>query len=233
MTSVVGGLIVAAGQSARMGFDKVWAMLGERRVLEYSLELFTRSAVIARTALVVAPSRVEEARTLCLAYRAEVVVCAGGARRRDSVAAGVEALGTVDWLVVHDAARPFVEADMIERGLAACAGAGASVAAVSVRDTIKRAIGDVVQETLPRAALWTVQTPQVFDARILRRALAASDEDVTDEATLVEALGEPVKVFLGADTNWKITTPGDLELAAVMVELRERRARELGRSVYV
>jgi 2-C-methyl-D-erythritol 4-phosphate cytidylyltransferase len=122
--------------------------------------------------------------------------------------------------VVHDAARPFISADLVARGLAAAQATGAAVAALPSTDTIKRVVGGVVVETLQREELWNVQTPQVFRSELLRVALDLPDRDITDEATLVERMGGRVQVFPGSDANWKITTPAHLDLARALIAAR-------------
>jgi len=144
-------------------------------------------------------------------------VCLGGLRRQDSVAAGLRLLGDCGWVIIHDGARPLVTVALIERALAAARETGAAVPAVPVKDTIKAVDGEgFVRETLPRADLRAVQTPQVFRADIIRAAYQATTDDVTDDASLVERLGCRVKLFPGADDNIKITTPEDLLIAGVL-----------------
>ena len=213
MSGSVGAVLVAAGASRRMGFDKLWAPLGGRPVLSYALETLGAARELACLVVVVASERLAPARALVGSYAPGAVVGAGGERRRDSVAAGLAHVRDCDWVLVHDAARPFLTGQLIRDGLAAVRAADAAVAAVPVRDTIKRVTHGVVGETLRREELWSVQTPQVFHRPVLERALAASEQDVTDEATLVERLGGRVVVYPGSERNWKLTTPADLELA--------------------
>ncbi|MGE3270996.1 MAG: 2-C-methyl-D-erythritol 4-phosphate cytidylyltransferase, partial [Chloroflexota bacterium] len=145
----------------------------------------------------------------------------GGERRRDSVAAGLAALDGCEWVLVHDAARPFLTDRVIVRGLSEVPQTGACVAALPARDTIKRVAADrSVLETPPREQLWTVQTPQVFRHELLRRALASTDEDATDEAALVELIGGTVRVYEGEVQGFKITTPDDLEIARALLAAR-------------
>jgi 2-C-methyl-D-erythritol 4-phosphate cytidylyltransferase len=220
---LVGAVVVAAGRSARMGFDKLWAPLGDRPVLGWSLDVLARCDLVHRLALVAAVGRFEDARRLAVGLPIPAMVVVGGERRRDSVAAGLRAVGDCEWVVVHDGARPFLTPDLVGSGLAAARETGAAVAAVPVRDTIKRVLGSDVVETLPRAELWAIQTPQVFRRDVLDAALAASAEDVTDEATLVERMGGAVRVFAGDTANLKITTPEDLDLARALVARRTGR----------
>jgi 2-C-methyl-D-erythritol 4-phosphate cytidylyltransferase len=219
VTGRVGAVLVAAGASRRMGFDKVWAALGEGAVINHALGALARSPLVDRVVLVVSPERLDDARQLAQSHQG-VDVCSGGAERRDSVSAGARELLDCEWVLVHDAARPFVDAAMIERGLDAVRLSGVAVAAVPSKDTVKRVVDGIVVETLPRRELWNVQTPQVFRADLLREALARADRDVTDEATLAERCGRQVRVFPGSDANWKITTVADLELARALVAAR-------------
>jgi 2-C-methyl-D-erythritol 4-phosphate cytidylyltransferase len=211
-----GAILVAAGSSQRMGFDKLWTELAGQYVIAYALKQLLASRLIDQVALVVAAARRPDAERLLDGLGGRATLCLGGERRRDSVAAGLDALGDPSWVLVHDAARPFLVAALIERGLAAARATGAAVAAVPARDTIKRVADGLVVETPSRAELWLVQTPQVFRGDLLRSALALPD-DVTDEATLVERLGGQVRIFAGDDTNWKITTPADLRLAEALL----------------
>jgi 2-C-methyl-D-erythritol 4-phosphate cytidylyltransferase len=205
-----------------MGFDKIWAELAGQPVLAYSLRVLADAPAIDRVALVVSEERLAQARALVGTSQSRIVVCPGGELRRDSVAAGLAALGPCEWVVVHDAARPFLTAELLARGLRAAEATGAAVAAISTRDTIKRVAGEVVVETLPRDELRAIQTPQVFRQELLQRALARADADVTDEATLVERLGGTVCVFPGDEANWKITTPIDFQLAAAWLAERQQ-----------
>jgi 2-C-methyl-D-erythritol 4-phosphate cytidylyltransferase len=209
----IGAILVAAGASRRMGFVKHWVPLSGRLVLVYALEALAENPDIAQVALVVSPERLAEAESLATNISDKIRVCLGGAERRDSVAAGVRVLNECDWLVVHDAARPFVSEELIRRGIEAARSTGAAVAAIPAKDTMKRAVNGTVLGTLPRQELWTVQTPQVFRADLLRTALQRPERDVTDEATLIERMGGEVRIYLGSETNWKITTPFDLALA--------------------
>jgi 2-C-methyl-D-erythritol 4-phosphate cytidylyltransferase len=222
----VGAVLVAAGRSTRMGFDKLWADLGGRPVLAWSLALLANCPEIDRFVAVCNADAVgavaDLATTVSSCLHTEVV--AGGERRRDSVEAGLLALAGCTWVLVHDAARPFLTEAVIYRGLQEMATTGACVAALPACDTIKRVVAGSVIETPPREQLWTVQTPQVFRREIVLAALAATDDDATDEAGLVERAGGTVRVFEGDVANFKITTPGDLEIARAILAHREASA---------
>ena len=142
-------------------------------------------------------------------------VCPGGARRQDSVYAGLLALGSRRWVAVHDGARPCITADLLARALDAVQGCSAAIAAVPVKDTIKVVgAGQVITATPDRATLWAAQTPQVFDYQLLLRAHRLAAANYTDDAAMVEAAGHPVRVFRGSYDNLKVTTPEDLAMVS-------------------
>jgi 2-C-methyl-D-erythritol 4-phosphate cytidylyltransferase len=142
----------------------------------------------------------------------------GGPVRSDSVRRAVAASPEADVYVVHDAARPLVTADLVRRCISALDDADAAIAAAPVTDTIKEVNkGVLVTRTLDRSKLWAVQTPQVFNAAVLRRALDVPLERLaagTDDAALVEAAGGSVRVVESPPSNFKVTTPEDLERAS-------------------
>lgn len=144
----------------------------------------------------------------------------GGARRQDSVAAGLKKLKECRWVVIHDGARPCVTVRLIEDGLREASKTGAAVAAVPVKDTIKIADSrGKIRETLLRKNLWAAQTPQVFRYDIIRKAYER-DEDVTDDSSLVEKMGLPVRIYMGSYDNIKVTTPQDLRMAEEILRSR-------------
>jgi 2-C-methyl-D-erythritol 4-phosphate cytidylyltransferase len=147
----------------------------------------------------------------------EAALVAGGARRLDSVRAGLEAAEGAEWVVIHDAARPLVTDALIVEGLRAARETGAAIAAVPVIDTIKEVEEGVVRSTPPRDRLWAAQTPQVFRRSLLVEAERAASADVTDDAALVEALGVVVKVYPGSYGNIKVTTAVDVDLVRRLV----------------
>jgi len=142
----------------------------------------------------------------------------GGERRRDSVRAGLDALADCDYVVVHDGARPLVTKALIDAALAGARETGAALCAVPVSDTVKRTDdAGLVRSTVSRAGLWLAQTPQAFRTELLLRAHEATEIDATDDAALVELLGEPVRVVMGSPRNLKVTTPADLRLAEALL----------------
>ena len=213
----VGAIIVAAGESRRMGgVDKVFAPLGGKPALARVLDAFESCDSVSQIVAVVSKENLERCRQLITeqGWSKPIEVCAGGRRRQDSVAAGLSRLSHCHWVVIHDGARPLVTADLIERGLEAAQETGAAVAAIPVTDTIKVAGGDrIVHQTPPRQNLWAVQTPQVFRFGIIAEAYKRAKGEVTDDASLVEQLGYKVKLYMGSYDNIKITTPDDLLIA--------------------
>jgi 2-C-methyl-D-erythritol 4-phosphate cytidylyltransferase len=218
----VGAIIAAAGESRRMGgIDKIFAPLGGRPALSYVLDAFEKCQPVSQIIVVVSKNNVARCRELIAEkkYAKPIEVCAGGRRRQDSVAAGLNELKGCDWVVIHDGARPLVTKELIERGLAAAKETGAAVAAVPVTDTIKTAGEDrVVLETPLRQNLWAVQTPQVFGYDLILKAYQKAKDEVTDDASLVEALGNRVKLYMGAYDNIKITTANDLLVAEALLK---------------
>ncbi len=227
----IAAVIVAAGSSRRMqGINKTWAILGGKPLLAHSISAFEQSGLVDDIVLVLAQDALAEGARLCEQEGWEHIraLVPGGARRRDSVLAGLTALSPIpSYVFIHDGARPFVTAALIEQGLAAARRHGAAVAAVPVKDTIKRAGPDgLVLETLDRATLWAVQTPQVFAYNLILGAHRTIDPawDATDDAALAERAGHPVALFMGAYENIKITTPADLLIAeATLRRLIEQR----------
>lgn len=221
----IGAIIVGAGRGERMGgVDKVFVPLGGRPLLAYSLDAFQASPLIDRIVLVLGPANIALGRALVAEGRWDKVgaIIVGGARRQDSVRAGVAALDGCELVAVHDAARPFLTADLIARGVTAARAHGAAIAAMPVKETIKLVGADnLIHNTPPREQLWTAQTPQLATHAALSRALAVAEaggRTVTDEAAALEAQGEAVAVFPGAYTNIKVTTPEDLLLASAILE---------------
>ena len=223
-------IVVGAGDGARLGADrpKAFVALGDRVLLAHSVELLEEHPAINGVVLVVPEGWEEPASLLAddLAAGKVAAAVAGGATRAHSVAAGLaEVPDDTDLILVHDAARPFVSAELVSAVLAALGDVDGAVPGVPVTDTIKRVEGGRVAETLDRSQLVAVQTPQAFTAATLRRAYAQPPEVIaaaTDCASLVEASGGSVAVVSGEPDNIKITTAADLERA------RERLAGEAG-----
>ena len=164
---------------------------------------------------------------VCVAYEKVRIVVSGGASRTESVQKGLAAVSEGTQLVaVHDGARPLVPAEVITKAVAKAAKFGAAAPAIPVKDTIKVSESGAVDATPRRETLFAVQTPQVFDADLLRGALQNAAQHglaLTDDCSAVEALGMSVQLTEGSEENIKITTPLDLELAEAIVARRDRR----------
>ena len=203
---------------------KPLAELDGKAVIARTLDVFARSDVVDGIVLVAHPDWLADHEKLvqvCEFGKVRKIV-AGGATRTQSVRNGLAALpADAGVVIVHDGARPLVTEAVIQAGLEAVKATGAAVAGVPVKPTIK--VVDprarVVSETLDRDLLWEIQTPQVFDRRLLDRAYAQDTDGATDDAALVERLGIKVNVFMGAYTNVKITTPEDMVVAAAFLKL--------------
>jgi 2-C-methyl-D-erythritol 4-phosphate cytidylyltransferase len=222
----VWAVLAAAGSGERLGAErpKAFVRLGERPLLAESLERLEESQWV--DAVVVAAPPGWEEPTILLAEElgcAKVSACvAGGAERVDSVRAGVaEVAADALVIVVHDAARPLVSHDVIERVVTALnEGWDGAVPGLPVADTIKRVDGHRVVETVDRASLRAIQTPQAFVAEILRRALAADAEARrrwTDCSAAVEAVGGRVTVVAGDPRLLKVTDASDLDRVAALL----------------
>lgn len=216
-------MIVAAGASRRMGRDKLWLPLAGRITLAHTIDAFQSSPLIDNIVLVTSTERLADARALCQEEQWHKVgaVVVGGSRRQDSVCIGLDTLAPeTRWVMIHDGARPFVTPAIIEAGLQAAQQHMAAVAAVPVKDTIKQVQDGVIHATLDRSQLWAIQTPQVFSFPLIHEAHHSpiAQNDVTDDATLVELLGQHVAVFPGSYTNIKITTQEDLIFAEAFLQ---------------
>ena len=216
----VGAVIVAAGQSQRMGeVDKVFALLDKKPILARVVDIFQKCNSIHQIVVVLSQQNLNKGKKLVAEQGWSKVsnVCPGGERRQDSVLAGLNRLSNCDWVAIHDGARPLVTDSLIEHGLEAAQETGAAIAAVPVTDTIKVAGDDqFVQGTPPRQNLWSVQTPQVFRFDIIAEAYRQAKYEVTDDARLVEQLGYKIKLYMGSYDNIKVTTPDDLALAQIL-----------------
>ena len=206
--STVWAIVVAGGTGQRFGQMKQFALLAQRPVVEWAVAACRPSS----TGVVLVVPR---GSGVGVAHGADVVV-EGGATRAESVRLGLAAVPeTAEVIVVHDAARPLASDALFRSVIAAVLsdGAGGAIPGVPVSDTIKVVDGtNNVTRTLDRASLVAVQTPQAFDAELLRRAHAQGGE-ATDDAALVESLGATVRVVPGDPRNLKITTPADLGTA--------------------
>jgi 2-C-methyl-D-erythritol 4-phosphate cytidylyltransferase / 2-C-methyl-D-erythritol 2,4-cyclodiphosphate synthase len=216
----VTAIIAAAGAGRRLGAAKPKQLLdiGGGSMLQHSVAAFLGHPRIADVVVVLPPEQTTFALAGVDARRAQALrVVKGGERRQDSVANGFDAVAPgADVILIHDAARPFVSAELIDRTIDAASRHGAAIAALQSRDTVKRVAGDGwIIETIPRETIYLAQTPQGFRRDVLSAAIemGRSGVDATDEAALAERAGYHVHVVDGDPGNMKITTEEDLEVA--------------------
>jgi len=212
----VAAIVVAAGDGRRFGSPKQFALLGGRRVLDWSLAAFEEHPRVAEIVLVL-PDEALGPRFAAAFPKIQSVV-RGGARRQDSVLAGFSMLDRhrTDIVLVHDGARPLVSEALIRRVIREAAAHGAAVPALPVEDTIKEGADGRVVRTVDRAGLFRAQTPQGFAFDVLEEAFRRAAQDGfagTDDASLVERLGRAVALVPGEPRNIKITTLEDLKWA--------------------
>jgi 2-C-methyl-D-erythritol 4-phosphate cytidylyltransferase len=224
----VGAIIVSAGASSRMaGIDKTTVQLAGRPLIARTVEVFERSSAVDVVILVVARDDLSDIADIARAegWRKVVHVRIGGVRRQDSVRLGLKALPACEWVIVHDGARPLLTEKVLDDGLAMAKATGAAIAGIPMVDTVKVVTDDGhVRDTLDRRTLAVIQTPQVFRRDLLEAAHAELSEDFTDDASMLEAAGVPVEVYMGDRSNIKVTTRDDLIVAEAIIAARERQA---------
>jgi 2-C-methyl-D-erythritol 4-phosphate cytidylyltransferase len=221
------GILAAAGSGERLGGGRAKALVScaGRPLMRWSLEALATVCDRVVVALPRSATELEDGDALA-AVDASVDAVAGGGSRSESVRAAVEAAPEAAAYVVHDAARPLVTDELVERCVEALTdGWEGAVAAARMTDTVKQADrGGRVVRTLERAELWAVQTPQAFRAEALRQALSqgpAALSAATDDASLVEGLGGAVRVVEAPAENMKVTTPTDLRVAEALLARRD------------
>lgn len=217
---MLSAIIVAAGSGQRMGFDKLFALLGDKPVISHTLDAFERTDCIDEIILVGRADQLTKLQELIADASLKKVrhVIAGGTHRQDSVRAGLDRLGgETDYVAVHDAARPLVLPQQIERAFEFAREHGAAALAAPITDTLKRADADCfVTGPVDRAGLYAMQTPQIFSRKLLVEAYAAvaiKNLSITDEVSAVEFIGAKVFLVANDEFNPKITYPRDLWLA--------------------
>ena len=208
-------IIPAAGSSSRFGRNKLLEPLDGKPVFRHTVEAFARRTDLAGIFVPTSTSQLAQ-----MTEGMPVTYCPGGTCRAQSVLNALRLIpAAVEWVAVHDAARPLVSAGLIERTFSAAVAHGAAVPAMPVQLTIKQAAGPLparVQRTLPRHELWAMQTPQVMRRQALLDAFDQCPiplEQVTDDVQLLELSGQEIWLIPGEEQNLKITTPTDLLLA--------------------
>jgi 2-C-methyl-D-erythritol 4-phosphate cytidylyltransferase len=217
-------IIVAAGEATpKGGFDRIFAPLAGMPVLGHAIGAF--EACVAVHEIIVVANQGSLTRAWNLAkehgWSKLTKIVPGGARRQDSVAAGLQEAGECDYIIVHDGSRPLVTDDMILDCLAAARLHGAAILAVPTRDAVKMVNSELmVRGTLDRSAIWLTQTPQCYRRALIVQAYKDAFGDVSDDAVLIERQNHPVKVCMGAYTNVKINGADDLDYAQCIIRNR-------------
>ncbi|GAK13859.1 2-C-methyl-D-erythritol 4-phosphate cytidylyltransferase [Geomicrobium sp. JCM 19039] len=226
-------VVLAAGQGKRMqaGKNKQFIMLEDDPVIIHTLRVFENDSSCDEMIVVVNENEVQEMKQLFQTYKLKKLtnVVVGGAERQDSVYEGLKVIDQPSDRVVliHDGARPFVQERDLHRLVDRVDAEHGAVLAVQVTDTVKKVNEELIQETIPRDRLWAVQTPQAFPFALIKTAYAhAKEANVygTDDASLVERLGKHVRIVEGSRENMKLTTPYDIKLATILLELRAKEA---------
>ncbi len=227
---MVTAIIVAAGSSRRMGFDKLFAPLGGKPVLWHSLKSFSECKEVDEIVIVTREEKMDEVEKLVGAERLKKVrkVVGGGAERHISVWNGLQAVNAqgIEYILIHDGARPLTTPKLIKSCLDLARSHGAACCASQIPDTVKRAsIEQMVTESVERTGLWAMQTPQAFSSAVILQAYASlmtKHEMVTDEVSAVQKMGKKIALLKNDEWNFKITFPHDIELAEHVLELRAK-----------
>ena len=224
-------IVPAAGAGRRMGLgkNKAFITIGGVPLLILCMKMLAETGIVRRVVVVTRAAEIQETEMMLRKHQAcsfpgiDWEVTAGGKERQDSVANGLaQVTDTEGYVAVHDGARPFAGPDIFARTFAKAKECGAAIAAVPLKDTVKVVDArGVVLSTPDRSSLCAVQTPQIFEVNLLRKAYEFMKEHsfaVTDDASLIEALGYPVAIAEGSYENIKVTTPEDILLAEKILE---------------
>ncbi|CAI9085381.1 2-C-methyl-D-erythritol 4-phosphate cytidylyltransferase [Candidatus Methylacidiphilum fumarolicum] len=226
MNAFIGTILVAAGQSKRMGFDKIFKPFANGLCpLEICLHRILNSPLVGQIVVVVSKENFERAMekisTLC--HDKDIKIAEGGKERQDSVYQGLLALDPLwEYVMVHDSARPFIKEELISVVFQAAREVGAAVCGKPCSDTLKEVDMDgKILKTLDRSKIWTVQTPQIFKRSLLEKAYMALQNQgdiVTDDASAVERIGGTVKVVFYKGNNMKMTLQEDWDIANLLLQ---------------
>ena len=219
-------VVLAAGDSQRMGEDKALIELSGMPVLVRSISAFQKSALIDEIIVVTKSDKIEEIADMCNKYELTKVkkVIAGGSSRMESSLAGVSAVSKkAELIAIHDGARPLVSQKLIKNGVYTAKEFNSAVPAVKSSDTLRVKDGEYVGGFIDRDSVVRIQTPQIFSADIIKGALTRAVEkklELTDDASALPAIGFKVKLFEGDPTNIKLTVPSDLPVAEALLAWR-------------
>ena len=229
---MLSAIIVAGGSSQRMGFDKLFAIIAGEPVIAHTIRAFEHATSISEIVVVAREERHDEIRKISrdTGFQKIRSIVPGGERRQDSVRAGLDQIDReAKYVAVHDAARPLITAEQIERAFDQCRVHGSAALAQPVNDTLKRADADLlVVGLVDRHRLYAMQTPQIFERKLIEdayRGVYAENASVTDEVSAVERLGHKIALVLNDDFNFKITYPRDLPVADFILRQRANHCR--------
>ncbi len=229
---MLSAIIVAGGSSQRMGFDKLFATIAGEPVISHAIRAFDRAPFVSEIIVVARKERHDEIKKISrnAGFKKVRSIVHGGERRQDSVRAGLDRVErNVQYVAVHDAARPLITPEQIERAFEQCRIHGAAALAQPVNDTLKRAGAELlVAGSVDRHQLYAMQTPQIFERELIEgayRAVYAENISVTDEVSAVERLGHKIALVLNDDFNLKITYPHDLPVAEFILRERPKGGR--------
>ena len=215
-----------------MGFDKLFAVIAGEPVIAHPIRAFERATSVGEIVVVAREDRHDEIRKISRdrGFKKVLSIVPGGERRQDSVRAGLDRINHgAKYVAVHDAARPLITPEQIERAFAQCCVHGAAALAQPVNDTLKRAdAGLLVVGSVDRRQLYAMQTPQIFERKLIEdayRAVYAENILVTDEVSAIERLGYKVALVLDDDFNLKITYPRDFPVADFILRNRAKDGR--------
>jgi 2-C-methyl-D-erythritol 4-phosphate cytidylyltransferase len=218
-------IIVAAGEAQVKGsFDRIFGDLAGKPILAHTIAAFEVCAAVQEIIVVTSTSNLARAWNLAKqeGWVKLTKIVPGGARRQDSVLAGLQELGDCEWVMIHDGSRPLVSGSEISNCLAAAHEHGAAILGVPTRDAVKMVSAEhVVRATPDRSTLWLTQTPQCFRKDLIVQGYRDAFGDVSDDSVLIERQNLPVKVCLGEYTNIKINTADDLDYAQVVIRRRQ------------
>lgn len=218
-------IIPAAGAGVRLNSNapKALVKLKGKEILLYSLEIFEASPLIDGIVIAAPGDRLADFETVVKSggFKKTIKIIAGGKTRSESVYKALETIDpNIDFVMVHDAARPLISLNVVENALRECYGSKAIVVAVPVKSTVKRTdyMTKDINATLDRSTLWEAQTPQIFSYELLNQAHRQGvGLEATDDSFLVERFGAKVRIFEGEYRNIKITTPEDLKIAETLL----------------
>jgi 2-C-methyl-D-erythritol 4-phosphate cytidylyltransferase len=226
---MLSAIIVAGGSSQRMGFDKLFVTIADEPVIAHAIRAFERAKSVSEIIVVTREQRHDELQKVAsgAGFKKIRAIVPGGERRQDSVRAGLDRIGRgAQYIAVHDAARPLITPEQIERTFERCRVHGAAALAQPVNDTLKRADADLlVVDSVDRHQLYAMQTPQIFERKLIEDAydsVYAENILVTDEVSAIERLGKKIALVLNDDFNFKITYPHDLPVAEFILRKRTK-----------